>query len=213
LNYEYNFATFASDNQRQRGLDPILWVPNTGAGYIADIGTDDNYGPQISASQLRNAEVITSMGMLERLRTRWMDNRSAALNAQHEASGRAGFIAALSKTFRLTSQSLVLGLGAYLAIQREISNDTLIFPARADFVISIALDLVHDDAIQLLIEFVELWINTHDMLSNVFDFLAGIHLRFHGFQQDVTEKTVANHHFHRVFKKIVSLNIAAEVEF
>jgi ATP-binding cassette subfamily C protein EexD len=55
-----------------------------------------------------------------------MDDRSAALNAQHEASGRAGFIAALSKTFRLTSQSLVLGLGAYLAIQREISPGMVI---------------------------------------------------------------------------------------
>ena len=79
-----------------------------------------------TASHLRNAEVITSMGMLERLRVRWMDDRSAALNAQHEASGRAGFIAALSKTFRLTSQSLVLGLGAYLAIQREISPGMVI---------------------------------------------------------------------------------------
>ncbi len=79
-----------------------------------------------TASHLRNAEVITSMGMLERLRARWMDDRSAALNAQHEASGRAGFIAALSKTFRLTSQSLVLGLGAYLAIQREISPGMVI---------------------------------------------------------------------------------------
>ena len=79
-----------------------------------------------TASHLRNAEVITSMGMLERLRARWMDDRSAALNAQHEASSRAGFIAALSKTFRLTSQSLVLGLGAYLAIQREISPGMVI---------------------------------------------------------------------------------------
>jgi ATP-binding cassette, subfamily C, bacterial EexD len=33
-----------------------------------------------TASHLRNAEVITSMGMLERLRARWMDDRSAALN-------------------------------------------------------------------------------------------------------------------------------------
>ena len=79
-----------------------------------------------TASHLRNAEVITSMGMLERLRARWMNDRSAALTAQHEASGRAGFIAALSKTFRLTSQSLVLGLGAYLAIQREISPGMVI---------------------------------------------------------------------------------------
>ena len=38
----------------------------------------------------------------------------------------AGLIAALSKTYRLTSQSLILGLGAYLAIQREISPGMVI---------------------------------------------------------------------------------------
>mgnify|MGYP003325958476 CR=1 FL=1 len=35
-------------------------------------------------------------------------------------------IAALSKTYRLTSQSLILGLGAYLAIRREISPGMVI---------------------------------------------------------------------------------------
>ena len=81
---------------------------------------------QKTAANLRNAEVIASMGMLPRLRERWLLERSEALDAQHQASGRAGIIAALSKTFRLTSQSLVLGLGAYLAIQREISPGMVI---------------------------------------------------------------------------------------
>ncbi len=74
-----------------------------------------------TASHLRNSEVIAAMGMLPRLRQRWLDERASALDAQHRASARAGLIAALSKTYRLTSQSLILGLGAYLAIQREIS--------------------------------------------------------------------------------------------
>ena len=81
---------------------------------------------QKTAANLRNAEVIASMGMIARLRERWLHERSAALDAQHQASGRAGIIAAISKTFRLTSQSLVLGLGAYLAIRREISPGMVI---------------------------------------------------------------------------------------
>ena len=81
---------------------------------------------QKTAANLRNAEVIASMGMLSRLRKRWLDERGAAMDAQHQASGRAGVIAAMSKTFRLTSQSLVLGLGAYLAIRREISPGMVI---------------------------------------------------------------------------------------
>ena len=61
-----------------------------------------------------------------RLRERWLRDRSAALDSQHRASARAGLIAALSKTYRLTSQSLILGLGAYLAIRREISPGMVI---------------------------------------------------------------------------------------
>lgn len=81
---------------------------------------------QHTASHLRNAEVIAAMGMLPRLRTRWLGERGEALDAQHRASSRAGIIAALSKTYRLTSQSLILGLGAYLAIEREISPGMVI---------------------------------------------------------------------------------------
>lgn len=79
-----------------------------------------------TASHLRNSEAITAMGMLPRLRERWLRERGNAMYAQHHASTRAGLIAALSKTYRLTSQSLILGLGAYLAIRREISPGVVI---------------------------------------------------------------------------------------
>ncbi len=79
-----------------------------------------------TAAHLRNAEAIAAMGMLPRLRERWLAERGKALDAQHHASTRAGLIAALSKTYRMTSQSLILGLGAYLAIRREISPGMVI---------------------------------------------------------------------------------------
>ncbi|MBS0341693.1 MAG: type I secretion system permease/ATPase [Proteobacteria bacterium] len=79
-----------------------------------------------TAAHLRNIEVIESMGMLPRLRERWSTEHDAALSAQHQASRRAGLVAALSKTFRLTVQSLMLGLGAYLALRREISAGSVI---------------------------------------------------------------------------------------
>jgi ATP-binding cassette, subfamily C, bacterial EexD len=81
---------------------------------------------QQTTSHLRHAEVITAMGMLPRLRQRWQSERVHALDAQHDASARAGMISAISKTYRLTSQSLILGLGAYLALQREISPGMII---------------------------------------------------------------------------------------
>ena len=81
---------------------------------------------QQTTLHLRHAEVITAMGMLPRLRQRWQSERVHALDAQHDASARAGMISAISKTYRLTSQSLILGLGAYLALRREISPGMII---------------------------------------------------------------------------------------
>ncbi|MCP1497983.1 ATP-binding cassette subfamily C protein EexD [Pseudomonas migulae] len=75
---------------------------------------------------LRNAEVVESMGMLGQLRQRWSVRVHKVLSLQSTASDRAGAISAISKTFRQIVQSLVLGLGAYLAIQHEISSGLMI---------------------------------------------------------------------------------------
>ncbi|VVN65631.1 type I secretion system permease/ATPase [Pseudomonas fluorescens] len=75
---------------------------------------------------LRNAEVVQSMGMLGHLRQRWSARVHKVLSLQSQASDRAGAISAISKTFRQIVQSLVLGLGAYLAIQHEISSGLMI---------------------------------------------------------------------------------------
>jgi TonB-linked SusC/RagA family outer membrane protein len=51
VNTEFNFSTFQASNQRQRGLNPQTFVPNTGTGYIADTGANDWYVPSISAGR------------------------------------------------------------------------------------------------------------------------------------------------------------------
>ena len=75
---------------------------------------------------LRNAEVIESMGMLNKIRQRWMLGAVKVLELQAIASSRAGLLSALSKFIRLASQSLILGLGAYLVIEHEISPGLMI---------------------------------------------------------------------------------------
>lgn len=80
---------------------------------------------QISRN-LRNAEVIESMGMLSSVRQRWLKTANQVLALQSIASSRAGLIGAASKVVRLTSQSLILGLGAYLVIEREITPGLMI---------------------------------------------------------------------------------------
>jgi len=81
---------------------------------------------QYTQSNLRNAEVIEVMGMLPHIRERWQEKQQKMLALQARASAKGGLINAMSKTFRMTIQSLVLGLGAYLAIHKEISPGLVI---------------------------------------------------------------------------------------
>lgn len=71
---------------------------------------------------LRNAEVVASMGMLPQLRRRWQEKNNRVLELQGVASDSAGSISALSKTFRTLVQSLILALGAYLTLEHQISS-------------------------------------------------------------------------------------------
>ncbi|MGB1237939.1 MAG: type I secretion system permease/ATPase [Pseudomonadales bacterium] len=75
---------------------------------------------------LANSEVIESMGMLNDLRDRWLKKQYKVLVWQTSSSDRAGEIASISKTLRLLVQSLILGVGAYLAINNEISPGLMI---------------------------------------------------------------------------------------
>lgn len=75
---------------------------------------------------LRNAEVIESMGMLRNIQLRWLEGTKQVLVLQATASSRAGLISGISKVIRLSSQSLILGLGAYLVIENEITPGLMI---------------------------------------------------------------------------------------
>ena len=75
---------------------------------------------------LRNAEVIAAMGMGNDIRARQEDGSERILDLQSTASRQAGVFTSMSKSFRLTMQSLTLGLGALLALQQEISPGMMI---------------------------------------------------------------------------------------
>ena len=79
-----------------------------------------------TARNLRNAEVVHAMGMLPVLMNRWQDKQQKLIVLQARASQKGGLISALSKTFRLTIQSLILGLGAWLAINKQLSPGVMI---------------------------------------------------------------------------------------
>jgi len=75
---------------------------------------------------LKNSEVIAAMGMADDLRHRQETRFDEVLTLQTEASRSAGLLQSLSKTFRMVMQSLLLGLGALLALRQEISPGMMI---------------------------------------------------------------------------------------
>ena len=75
---------------------------------------------------LRNAEVVSAMGLSANILARWQALAEGSLKAQAKASRRGGTISAVSRFFRLALQSAVLGLGGYLAIRNQISPGGMI---------------------------------------------------------------------------------------
>jgi PrtD family type I secretion system ABC transporter len=75
---------------------------------------------------LRNAEVVSAMGLAADITARWQAGVEQNLAGQTKASRRGGEIAALSRFFRLALQSGVLGLGSYLAIRNAMSPGGMI---------------------------------------------------------------------------------------
>jgi ATP-binding cassette subfamily C exporter for protease/lipase len=80
----------------------------------------------VASNNLRNAEVIEAMGMLPNIQSRWYKLHSRFLNLQAEASEKAGVVTALSKSFNMVLQSLVLGLGALLVLENSITPGMMI---------------------------------------------------------------------------------------
>lgn len=97
----------------------------TGAA-LAEANKQNISASLYTAKNLRNAEVIESMGMLQSLMEHWALRQKKVLLLQSQASDRGGLITSISKTFRILVQSLILGVGAYLAIRQEINPGSMI---------------------------------------------------------------------------------------
>ena len=80
----------------------------------------------VASNNLRNAEVIEAMGMLPNIQSRWYKLHSRFLSLQAEASEKAGIVTALSKSFNVALQSLLLGLGALLVLENSITPGMMI---------------------------------------------------------------------------------------
>jgi len=90
----------------------LVKLPLTEAGEAA------SRSYSFTEMSLRNTEVVRAMGMTEGLLRRWARDRNHMLERQVSASDRAATMQSIIRFLRLAMQSMILGLGAYLVIER-----------------------------------------------------------------------------------------------
>jgi ATP-binding cassette subfamily C protein EexD len=103
-----------------------IWNERATSGDLEQANKVSVENANSTSRNLRNAEVVHALGMLPSLMARWREKQYKLIMLQATASEKNGLITALSKTYRMTMQSLVLGLGAWLAINKEISPGMMI---------------------------------------------------------------------------------------
>src|SRR3981189_424253 len=80
----------------------------------------------LAATSRRNAEVLVAMGMAGRLTRRWSEANQNYLAGNQRASDVSGGLGPIAKVMRMTLQSAVLGVGAYLVIHQEATAGIII---------------------------------------------------------------------------------------
>ncbi len=105
----------------------LAWMSESRSrGPITEAGKASARSLELAESGQRNAEAITAMGMLTAYIGRWQRANGDAIAWQTLATDRLGGIAAASKTARLLLQSLMLAIGAWLAVKGDISAGSII---------------------------------------------------------------------------------------
>lgn len=75
---------------------------------------------------LRNAEVVSALGIADNVTRRWQTQNDRVLDLQHQASRRATAMSGLTRFLRQSLQVVMLGVGAYLVIDRHLSSGVMI---------------------------------------------------------------------------------------
>ncbi|MBP0439534.1 type I secretion system permease/ATPase [Tianweitania sediminis] len=119
----------------------IGWVATAGAvvifilAILNEVATKKTLNEANTSSQaaqhfanttLQNVEVIRALGMEKSLRGRWSAMHRKTLELQATASDRAGVLLSASKFVRMVLQVAILGTGAYLALEKEISPGVMV---------------------------------------------------------------------------------------
>ena len=94
-------------------------------GPMAQAGAVAGRAYQFGDAIARHADCASTMGLGNTLAATWRTLRAEMLAAQNTASRRAVALGALVKFIRMLTQSAILGVGAYLAINHRVSGGAM----------------------------------------------------------------------------------------
>ncbi len=105
----------------------LAWYNEQSTGELHVIaGRLNATAAQQAVATLRNAEVIHAMGMQGAMRNRWLAKQMEFLAVSGEASDRGAKIGGLVRFSRMVLQSGILGLGAWLVLQNQLTPGGMI---------------------------------------------------------------------------------------
>jgi PrtD family type I secretion system ABC transporter len=103
-----------------------VWSEKATRGPLAEANAAMVKSSIMTDESRRNSEALHSLGMRGAIRKKWSDVQQLALDHQTVANDVGGSLSAASRVLRLMVQSGILALGAYLALQHEISAGSMI---------------------------------------------------------------------------------------
>ncbi|MDN3524155.1 type I secretion system permease/ATPase [Halomonas sabkhae] len=93
---------------------------------LAEANSEHIKAQDLANANLRNAEVLHAMGMLPGIMGRWATKHHEFLAKQSRASDRGGVLTNTSKVLRMLFQSMILGLGAWLVLEGQMTPGMMI---------------------------------------------------------------------------------------
>jgi ATP-binding cassette subfamily C protein EexD len=96
------------------------------AALLVEAGRESGHAYAALSRTLGNADTIEALGMLSCLRERWRERSYGVLAAQSRASERGGRWIVLSRMVRMTVQSSMLGVGAWLVLENEMTGGLMV---------------------------------------------------------------------------------------
>lgn len=108
-------------------LVTLAWYNEVATGELHALsGRHGAAASHLAEATLRNAEVIEALGMLRPMRERWLKKQRSFVALTGEASDRGAKINGGVRFSRTVLQSGVLGFGAYLVLQNQLTPGSMI---------------------------------------------------------------------------------------